>query len=264
MNRVIVKGWYGRLGNNIIQLINAIKSGKNNRYNTVLFPQHREFNCREIIFDSDSYGKLDDLYDDADDNFYWKAIRGKIDMNAKIFFRIFIQYVKPIIIYNLESQVEYELCVHIRGADSKYSKEYVPFPLAFVNSITGYKDMIIITEDINMPVAKYLYSNKIGRWRKQSVEQDLRFLTNARRLALSYGTFSLVAVLYSIIHGHLKELYLPDYVYNRWKDNWKVDVKDIVNPETSVIIINLPNYLKVGEFVWSPHTQKFMLDYKPS
>lgn len=262
MNQVVVREWYGRLGNNIIQLINAIKMGKEGEYNVVRFPHHKEFNCMEIVLSENEFPKRDDLYDEIDDNFYWKAIRERIKMDAAEFFRIFLLFIKPILIYDLGSKVHNDLCVHIRGGESKYNREYVPFPLAFVRKIPDIKDMIIVAEDINMPVAKFLYVRKEGRWRRQSVEEDLRLMTNCKRLALSYGTFSLIAVLFSIIHGHLKELYLPDYVYNRWKDHWKVDVKEILNPETRLIVVDLPNYMRIGEYIWSPTSQRLMIDYQ--
>lgn len=261
MNCIVIKQWYGRLGNNIIQIINGIKKGKENQYNCIQFPYHAEFNVKAIIFDKNKYNRKDDLYDEKYDNYYASAINNDILMNAKEFLCIFISYIKPIINYDFTTENEYDASIHIRGGDAIIVKEYVPIPLDFVKRMNK-PNLIMVSEDLTMPVAKHLVINKMVYWKKRSVEDDLRILSNSKSLALGYGTFSLLALILSILHGKLKELFLPDYVYQRWKDNWKIDIKEILNPETMLTIIYLPNYIKVNEYVYNKENVRLMLEYK--
>lgn len=261
MNFIIIKQWYGRLGNNIIQIINGIKIGKDNGYNAIIFPYHAELKTNNIVFDKNTYDKKHDLYDYKNNNYYASAINNDINMNATIFLRYFISYVKEIIIYDFTSNYEYEASIHIRGGDAIHVKEYVPIPLDFLK-IMNKTNLILISEDIRMPVAKYIVMNNLAYWKKRSVEEDLKILSNSKSIGLGYGTFSLLALILSIIHGKLKELFLPDYVYYRWKDNWKIDIKDILHPETILKIINMPNYIKVNEYIYNEENIRLMLQYK--
>ena len=65
-------------------------------------------------------------------------------------------------------------------------------PLSFYKQFCDkYKDFQIrlICEDLTNPCAKYLIQNGLVKWKKQSIEEDIICLMNARFLTIAWGTF---------------------------------------------------------------------------
>lgn len=257
MNYIIIKDFYGRLGNNIIQLVNAIQTARTNNYNIVkICKSHKYINTYEIIVSNEIFDKKDNLLD-YDTNFYDYAMRDKVYIDTKIFIEIFDMYIKPILTLKLDMNSTYEFSLHLRGGDSKFHNLYVPVPLYFVNKIYQ-KGLILVCEDMTLSVARYLQKNNMVIWNRNTIDKDLSILSNSIKLALGYGTFALLAL---VLNRKFKKLYLPDYVYQDFKNRWKFDAKEYLKDDQELIIIDLPNYIKVGQNKWTPTLDKYVLEY---
>ena len=77
---------------------------------------------------------------------------------------------------------------------------------------------------------------------------DLSILTNSNNLVLGFGTFGL---LIYCMNTKLKRIYIPKYSIDELpKGSWG---------DTKINIIQLPNYIKCGEWRNTPEQRKLML-----
>jgi hypothetical protein len=83
-----------------------------------------------------------------------------------------------------------------------------------------------------------------------SLEKDLNILLNANHLVLGFGTFGLL--LY-FLNYNLKNIYIPKYVIDELPNgSWG---------DTALNIIELPNYIKCGEWKNTVEQKNIMLKY---
>ena len=69
-----------------------------------------------------------------------------------------------------------------------------------------------------------------------SLNNDLTILSQCENLVIGFGTFGLLVYFLS---NNIKNLYIPDYAYYEMpKGDWDLNLN----------IINLPNYIKCGEW----------------
>ena len=254
MNKIYIKEWFGRSGNNIIQIINAIKYGLDNSYNILYFPKNIILNTQQILISQEEKQiKKEDKYDDK--NYYYYSINNNISLNEIDILFIFDTYIIPILNIT-DTENNYDITYHIRGGDIFINKEsnYVQPPLLFYSEI---ENTLIISEDTKNPCVNELVK-KGCKWDKNTLQEDISLLRNAKQLGIGYGTFGLFIILLNKI---FTKLYIPEYVYEVFKDKWKIDIKKLLSKKQELIIINLPNYIKVGE--WNPTKENInkMLTY---
>ena len=85
------------------------------------------------------------------------------------------------------------------------------------------------------------------------MKEDLEILLNAHHLVIGFGTFGFLLYL---ANPNIKNLYIPQYVLDELpKGNWGNNIK--------LHVIDLPNYIKVGEWKFSDAQRKLMLEYTP-
>lgn len=87
-----------------------------------------------------------------------------------------------------------------------------------------------------------------------TLERDLSVLCNASNAIIGYGTFGFLIYL---ANTNLKNLYIPDYAYIpefiEKRGNWGNNI--------NLHVIDLPNYIKVGEWKNTAEQRKLMLNY---
>ena len=109
----------------------------------------------------------------------------------------------------------------------------------------------MICEDTLNPCINELMKLDNVEYTSTTLENDLKILCTAQNLVIGFGTFGFLLYL---MNTNLKNLYLPKYFVNELPDgNWGTDIK--------IHIIELPNYIKVGEWRNSVEQRKIMLEY---
>ena len=226
---IIINNWYGRLGNNIIQLCNIIDI-------SIAYKHNIKFNVKKLNFFDLS----------VIENYFNKYNNSKIlkDNKYNFFNRrilpfpddIFKQNVeernqllkKAFVINNINKLPENDVVVHIRSGDifsSRPHPGYIPPPLSYyIKEINKYNyDKIhIICEDTKNPVVNELlkiYKNAV--YEKNTLEKDIRIILGATNIIFSVGTFIPSLMIFSnnikFIHTQFKSLNY-DKIMRPWKN----------------------------------------------
>jgi len=235
-----VNQWYGRLGNNLIQICNAINIALNTQ-SSVIFPKYRTKLLKNLHkFDFSDYNKCDITVNGF--FYYPKHCYGYYTSFLERR-KILLKYINPIL--NLEP-VDFvnknTLVINIRSGDMFVEgcphSEYFQPPLSFYKYIINhgnYDAIIIVTQkDLRNPCIKGLVSwNKDIRLLTPSPEMAASILLEARHLVIGTSTFSLML---SLLSKNIKCVYTcnaeykwdsEDYSVKLYKlkgyptDNWK-------------------------------------------
>ena len=248
---IIINSWIGRLGNNVIQLINAINIALNKKHKIINFPYHVMLTQSFI-----------NISTDCDDNtvisgtFFECCDTDIKNPNAIQSKNIALKYIRPILkIYKTNFYDNNYLCIHIRSGDifcKNPHNLYVQPPYDYYKKIMmNYDKTILVYEDtLNPCINKLLNENIIFKHQSSSLIDDLSLLLNCENVAIGFGTFGNLIFLLSIV---LKKIYIPDFYY---------DEKYFENFDVEIVKISLQDYIKVGEWKNTPEQQNFMLSYK--
>jgi len=230
---IIIQNWFGRLGNNIIQLCNAIHISLYYK-ETIELPKHHFFNVN-IIKEYFKNNKNNLLITD-NFNFYYKSKIKNISAEAfetnneetiNILLKAFI--IKENDIKKLEDDT---IVIHIRSGDifnNNPHPGYIPPPLSYYVNILNnntYNKIIIIAEDTKNPVIDALlklYPNSY--YNKNSLEDDIKIILGATHIIKSIGTFipSLLMLSNNINKIYSTSMYHNElinyYLHNKpWKN----------------------------------------------
>lgn len=203
---IILKNWYGRLGNNIVQLSNII--------DIALFYEHEiSFKCKHKLFDVTIIEN------------YFKMYKNEEIINHPNFFGNGIEYIKKIpediyeknnitkikllkqafLIKDVKKLDENDVVVHIRSGDTITKEKpnfwYTPPPLSYYTTELNkkkYNKIIIVCEDNIHPVVDELlklYKNAV--WNENTLEQDIKLILGATNVITSVGWFAKQLLLIS-------------------------------------------------------------------
>ena len=261
MSKLIISNWIGRTGNNILQIIRAIHYGKVNGYNHLLFTNNRYFSQGEsqlIILNDTINNNKKPIFD----SFFNIKKLGCNDPNPYLMKKYFQKYLKDIIDFkvNFLPDNNNTLHIHIRGGDvfrgNGAHPAYVQPPLKYYKDIIESKNwdkITVVYEDTGNPCVNALKEQNYENidFTSNNLETDINILCQAQNLVLGFGTFGL---LLFFLNKNIKNIYIPKYVIEELpKGNWG-DV--IMN------IIDLPNYIKCGEWKNEESQKRMMLTYK--
>jgi hypothetical protein len=267
MKNIYIQKWYGRLGNNIIQVLNAILIALYYNYNIIL-PQHNYFNTTYIIINDKITTENEKINSSENGNFFfWDEIKN-IDkqlykLNNEKAFEIlkssfnFTNFKS----HNLKNN---DILIHMRGGDifihPHGAGAYIMPPLSYyINIIKSIKfDNImdksviyLISEDTLNPCVNELlklYPQII--YKTQSLDDDISLILSAHNIISSFGTF-----ISSLINlsSNIKNLYDVSY------DTYYYKVFKNINVYTTDLTVyhNLMMPWRNTE-----EQQKLMLDYK--
>ena len=252
---LIINSWQGRLGNNMLQLVRAIHYAIINSHNSIHFQQHSLLTSNIITLENiENSNKLQ-----IKDTFFSLKKYNIIDPEPCVMKEYFQKYVKPIFKIQTENTniVDDDTTIHIhfRGGDifsSNPHKAYVQPPLSYHKNIINDYDIIkLICEDKKNPCINELLKQKNVQYISNTLEKDLSILSNVSNLVIGFGTFGFLLYL---MNPCLKNLFVPDFFVNELpKGEWGNDI--------NVHIIELPNYIKVGEWKNSVEQRQIMLEY---
>lgn len=262
---VNIINWYGRLGNNITQIINAIIFAYYKKINIINFPTHYFFKSQSIdlkICSSNSNSKINNnSYNDI--FFSRKEICKKYNLKETMFENNQINIRK--IIKNLFNLPEYKklnisdntLTIHIRSGDV-YSKNphpgWIQPPLIFYENIINEKEwekIILICEDDKSPIIKPLMNKyKNISFIIQSLEKDINLIIQSKNICFGMGSFIPTLLL---LNENLNTIYYPRYCYR-----YVLELVSYKNKKEYELL----NYIKKGEWKNTDEQIYFMLKYE--
>jgi hypothetical protein len=250
-----IQSWNGRTGNNILQIIRAIHYSMINKHKLIQFPKHFLLTSNIIILEH----LLTNNKLQINDIFFSLKKYNIIDPEPYIMKEYFQKYINPIFNIQKENNNKIQdsniIYVHFRGGDifsSNPHKAYVQPPLSYYKNIIDNYDIIkLVCEDKKNPCISHLLKQQNIQYISNSLDKDLSILYNASNLIIGFGTFGFLLYL---MNPHLNNLYIPDFFVKELpKGSWGNNI--------NVHIIELPNYIKVGEWKNSEKQRKIMLEY---
>lgn len=248
--------WFGRLGNNIQQISNAIYFCrlKGVNYHSPPHSLIEQF--------SENFGVESDLSStfftikDLDCNINDLNSQRKDICETFILPRLKIPLLK-------DSFLSTTLVIHIRGGDlfdrnpayQTIPGNYVQNPLCFYeNLFKNFKSILIVAQDFSNPVIKHLQKNQKVKVISSSLEEDFSLLLRAKNLATSgAGTFAIAAALCS---KNIENLFCTNLFDTEHLNPTMIEGK--INVE----INNLTDYIQVGEWKNTLSQRELMLKYK--
>ena len=222
-----IHGWFGRLGNNIIQVANALYVAYYYNYNIKL-PTHSYFNktyielnpslkfqqCPEYVdchgpyfFD---YKRIQEFPQDCFTNNHDKVRKALLDL--------FVIDAKT-----LEPLTADDVVIHVRSGDifaSVINFMYITPPLSFYTDIlnrTNYKKIYLVAEDTANPCINELinrYPNII--YTKNTLDEDIKLILRAQNIIWSFGTF---ATMLLCLTDHTKTIYTMSHNFHNYGDH---------------------------------------------
>jgi hypothetical protein len=248
-----IKSWFGRFGNNIQQISNAIYYCKNREINFYL-RDHPLINDFDLRFGRDV---------DIKNRFFYYSGHNKdfdcdeIKLNKS---RRYIcrEYIYPHLkIKEIEIPKEY-VVIHIRGGDifgANPHTGYIQNPLSYYkNIVKKFEKAIIVSEDKSNPVVRLLIDEKnVDFVSNGNILDDLSILMSCDNLATSgVGTFSVAAALLS---RKIKNLYCSSIFLENHLNPTMLYDSDI-----KVMMSTISDYINIGEWKNSEEQRRIMIE----
>ena len=245
--------WYGRFGNNIFQIANAIQLCENDHTNLIL-PEKSEwsnvnFNKNKII-----------IHNDVTDNqvvnkgSLWYDFLGSGDELR----RICKNYILDIIDYEKQDLSNNDLVIHIRGGDLFFlpapPSNMNQAPFSFYKSVIEMKifdKIYVVHEDFlnpNVQLLKDTYENVILI---DDLQMAINLLLSAKNVvSCGVTTFSRMLALCS---DNIETHYIPAFFDgNNFNTSPLSD-----NTDVKQIIVNIDEYFRFGMWRWNNDTGDF-------
>lgn len=247
-----IDNFYGRSGNNILQVINNIYKYLGN-IKKLDIKNHKLFitnkkndliskcNCDNII--------------NCNTEFLLKSHPLKIS-KIKNIFNEHCEFTIPI-----QNSCIYDVGIHIRSGDifnviGRSHRLYLQPPFYYYKKIIDKninKKVVIVFENKKNPVINKLIesykNNKNIIFQSSAIENDIISLSNCKTLVFSNGTFCLLPYVFS---NTITNIVIPDFLENNL---WYSFDKN----ETEVI--ELPNYIPYNKWNNTLSQQKLMIEY---
>ena len=287
-NRIVIKKWFGRLCNNIVQLCHAIYLAESTCSYLEVLPHPGLLETHD--FDFTNGQPIQDLISRV---FYWmeedEDLFGvkKLDWNVRR--NLLKRYIRPMLPERLFPETSQDgLTIYIRSGDIfkptpaikvlkkapnpveglrrvLYGKrgicpEFVQPPLAFYKRVIEsqpWSRIVLIAEDTANPNIRALLKtyNDI-EFQRRNLESDITALLSAQNLVISYGTFG---ITWALLSNHIQSLYCPLLPIKTYGQLYPGDIKNL-----SVYPFEFQNYIPIGQWRSTARQKRLMLRYKGS
>jgi hypothetical protein len=189
-----IKKWFGRLGNNIYQLLHAIKIALYYK-STVVFPLHPYFNTTTIEVGNNKVYSCT-----IEDEFYFKNKVNIIDqslfsMNEEESIAL-LRKCFVIDVSTVPALGPTDLVIHIRSGDifkGDVHHGYTPLPVSHYAKIitqNSFKNVYLVAEDRRNPVINSLLKLfPYIKFKLQKLREDILLILGAKYIAASIGSF---------------------------------------------------------------------------
>jgi hypothetical protein len=286
-----INKWFGRLGNNIIQIKNAIQIALYYNYKTITIPYSVFFNTTIInISDENNETIITDKNNETNINNNETIITDKnnetnINNNETIitdknnfFYETTIKNINiELFIFNIDKTIlilkkifeikgklelnDNDIVIHIRSGDIFTNNPhplYIMPPLSYYTSIlnnNNFNKIYLIAEDTFNPVTHkliQLYPNIVFKLR--NIQNDIELLLSCNNVIESFGSFTKCLLLLS---ENVENVYKPSY-----QSTFLIESKKYNNKIIKINDIDLDDYRK-KMFPWK-HTKEqlnLMINY---
>jgi len=256
--RYTINSWYGRLGNNIQQISNAIYFCSKNKINFYC-PPHPLINEFSINFGNETgissrFYLHEDFLDEKKD---FESDIIDLNYNRR---EICLKYIVPNLKFDVgETLDENLLVIHLRGGDifqNNPHRYYVQNPLSFYNNIIkNFKDVLVVLETYqNNFIVDELKKNKNIYFQSENIEKDFSTLLMAKNLATSgVSSFPIAATLCS---KNIENLFCTNLYLTH-----NLNPTMLYNSKINISMINLKEYIRIGDWKNSEQQKKIMLEY---
>jgi len=194
-----IREWYGRLGNNILQVRNVLLIALYYRCN-VFLPTHSFFN-KNLVLLFDDGGPNDSIYvDDDGSDFFYRDLLSKFAPAFSVGNDgIMNQIVRELFVLpetDMQPLGPDDLVIHIRSGDI-FSDDPLPFyimpPLSYYREILEsrtYTNVYMLAEDTRNPcISSLLALYPDIKFHIQSLEEDVAMVLRATNIVMAFGTF---------------------------------------------------------------------------
>lgn len=256
---LIISSWFGRLGNNVLQIIKAIYYAQVHGHSRIEFPIHNMLETRSI-----GLSEIPDSKEIISDIFYYLNRLGIHNPTPITMKRIFQQYISGIFRVKCLDGVEKgkKIHFHIRGGDifcSSPHPAYVQPPLSYYTKIMEvYDEATLVCEDKQNPCISKLMELDDVKYVSKTTIEDLSLLCNSKNVAVGYSSFGFLVYL---INTRMENFYLPSYFADHFFGCSSVEEWSDEEFPTKVHIISIPKYIKVCEWKNTVEQRQLMLSY---
>lgn len=253
MNKYKIKQWFGRSGNNLVQILHMIVDSKNKNCCIIDNFNHPLFYVYNNIIDKDGL-KENKVYEWLWDEKFTQKI------NLSVLKKIYNNHIK--FKYQNEGKV-YDVGIHIRAGDifeieNRSHPIYLQPPLSFYEKIINEnknKKISIVYQDnknpvINKLLEKYKNISNIV-FQSSNIVEDILTLSRCKTLVMSMGTFTLIPYMISTT---IEDIIVPTYM--KRKEIWFGLQDDFVKD------IELKGYMEIGYWKNSSEQRDLMVNYK--
>lgn len=250
---IIIDKWYRRLGNNILQLHNAILIGLYFNCN-VIIPGHSFFNTKLIKINSvNSSNNINKIVKITHPNNYFdydiikflkkillndNLLKNLVSFDAVMFSKHYLESLRIMrtcfVVQNecIKPLGDNDILIHIRSGDvfrdgGRVHGRYYQPPLCFYLSILDKKfdNVYLVAEDTKNPCINALLKLFPDiKYNQNNLTEDIKLILSAKHVVGSRGTFvsSLLKLSNNIVHTYnynYDEKYLK--IMNPWRNNEK-------------------------------------------
>jgi hypothetical protein len=244
MKSLVIAYWYGRLGNNIIQLKNVLHIALYCNYN-VIIPHHPYFKYRELnIVQNTENTPIEHIYGYECSQFYgnYSLVNNECYSmnNEKV--REILMDIFAIDYKTLEPLGEDELVIHIRSGDiivNELHGHYLIPPMSYYTNYienNQYKKIYILAENTHNTCIEML-KNKYENidFELRDLNTDICLVLRARNIMMTVGSFIPSLML---VTTNTKNIIYPHYDAFVWR---LVPLKEI-SSELNLNCIDLTEY----------------------
>ena len=242
----LITQWYGRSGNNFLQIINGIYYCLKHNIDRFDCISHNLFKQKLNLNGTNGQTITSTK----------ELLLGEERLSLSKMKEIFRKYFK---FNHTIPQLPYDIGIHIRSGDIFEMKnshcQYMQPPLWFYKKIIEKnldKSIVIIFENESNPIIgklRELYKYKVC-FQSSSLVNDIVTLASCKTLVFSNGTFCIVPY---VVSDAIEHVIYPDFMqtdYNKWfkfdEENEKIDI---------------PNYIDPYSWKYSPEQKEILLNY---
>ena len=254
-----ISHWYGRLGNNIQQCAVGLMMAQ--AYKTTF-----ESIPHDVIKQFSEYRFRDGRSDHQSKFFYYQGPIKKLRLILRWYTLRYERFVRSLYTLSWHSPVLMFLMTLLssifavemfltRTSLTLINMFLIP-TFFYFTLLEAFEKAIVVTEPDNYnPIIEELRKNPKVTIQSKSVEQDFATLINAKHVATSgVGTFGTAAALCS---KKIEELYCTDLHITE-----HLNYKMFYNTDVRINLMELPDYIGIGEWTNSDEQRQFLFDYK--